>query len=126
MAFTSPPAVVTALRDALVSCAAWTPGSAEIHYPEQPSATAALFAVVSADNKQGTIAVYSTGTVGALQELAYNLQYQLLSLNRTAGTGLVIVSEPTVSEVTEISYFQDAGGDLYRSLEITVDFGLNL
>jgi hypothetical protein len=126
MAFTSPPPVVTALRDALVACASWTPGTGAIHYPEEPSSIAPLFAVLAADNKQGTIAIYSTGAVGALQELAYALQYELLSRNRTAGTGLVIVAEPTVSEVTELSAFQEAGGDSYRSLEITVDFGLNL
>ena len=124
MSLTAPPAVITALRDALIGCAAWTYGTSAVWYPDAPAGTSGPFAVLALDGRTASIHIYGALTVGAMQALGYALQQQLMSRFRTGGTGLIIASEPQAGDVTETTDAQTAAGDSLRSITITADIGI--
>jgi len=60
-----------------------------------------------------------------VQALGYALQQELMSRFRTAGTGLLIATEPQASDVVEVTDPGSAGGQTVLSLTITADVGIN-
>lgn len=125
MSLTSAPAVITALRDALVACSAWTYGQSAVWYPDAPSGTSGPFAVLQLDGRTASIHIYGALAVGTLQGLAYSLQQQLMSRFRSGGTGLLIADEPQAGDVTVCTDAQGAAGENLLSITITADVGIS-
>ena len=125
MSWTSPPDVISALRDALVACAAWTPGQSAVHYPAASASDTLPLAVLSLEGRMASIDVYASSSIGALQDMGYKLQQQLMSVYRGTGTGLIIASEPQASDVVEATEYETLGGSQVFQLTITADIGIS-
>lgn len=135
MSWTNPPDTLTGLRLALIGTAAWlaefsgnvTNATAAVHYPAAlPSDTFPLALLEMKDSRNAKITIIGVYTVGALQQLARQIAFQIMSRYRSDGTGLVIAEEPQIGEVGEPSDYTQSGGDATSAIEITVPYGINL
>lgn len=136
MTWTNPPPILTQLRGQLVACAAWTGGTATVHYPELTGLTSATFplAVLSELRPRSTpyaegaggiaggelqIVIYGTDTVGNMEALGRSILDQLLA----QVTGIVwqpaeagLSSDPSPGKI--------AGNAAVRSVTLRLPWGL--
>jgi hypothetical protein len=124
VSYTDAPPIIDAARDALNACAAWTYGTGAIHYPNASTADAGPYAVLNLSGRTLEFAIYAALSVGALQTLGYALQQQLMSRFRSAGTGLIISSEPQASDVMETSEPMEAAGQTFFVIYLSCDVGI--
>ncbi|MBA3622959.1 MAG: hypothetical protein H0W48_00515 [Methylibium sp.] len=138
MTWTDPTAVISQLRTQLVACAGWAAGESAVHYPDiegmaaasyplailaESSRTAEAFAAGLDALSGGTlqVVIYGTGSIGTVEELGRTILGQLLAQHagfvfRASECGLS--SDPSPAQV--------AGGSAYRSVTLTLSWGLSV
>ncbi len=138
MSLTNAPAIVTTLSTQLAACASWPGGATTNHwYPEAPTGSTAPFGVLAEVNRRrqiyaadapslpgGTlsISVYSTGTIGTLEDLGRSLLAELL----TQHSGIAFTAG-------EVGYVADTQGatdaaqpsTALRTITISLEYGVN-
>jgi len=128
----NPPPQVASMRTVLTGLLAFTSRSyveAQVHYPDlDPTGvvTFPAFVLILDGRRQMRVLVYSdpdTQGDDELQTLAMELSDQLPSRYRTAG--LVIATDPDISDVGESSDSQIATDSAINVIEITCQIGLD-
>jgi len=128
----NPPPQVASMRTVLTGLLAFTSRSyveAQVHYPDlDPTGvvTFPAFVLILDGRRQMRVLVYSdpdTQGDDELQTLAMELSDQLPSRYRTGG--LVIATDPDISDVGESSDSQIATDSAINVIEITCQIGLD-
>ena len=128
----NPPPQVASMRTVLTGLLAFTSRSyveAQVHYPDlDPTGvvTFPAFVLILDGRRQMRVLIYSdpdTQGDDELQTLAMELSDQLPSRYRTGG--LVIATDPDISDVGESSDSQIATDNAINVIEITCQIGLD-
>lgn len=134
---TDPPAIITQLANQIAACAAWTGGLATIWYPEGPAMAGATypFLVLGESRRrvvpfcdgattlvQGELEawLHATTDIGQTEDLARTLLTQLLG--QTTG---ILFNPSECGLSSDPKPAQISGGSSYRSVPITLGYGLH-